>query len=171
MLQTPLLESAMCCQDTTALSILSFIILHEETWLLDNKWTGKMGTLHPPQLSWFFELRALLALQTRFNPAEKPPMKQWLVSAFWSKSQTVLWIWNRNLLLLLASWQLTGNNPESTLIVHTKIFLYYTSRALSMAPVIRIIMAGWQLQEHIYLLWGICLPSQGQHTYIDVTSM
>lgn len=46
MLQTPLLESAKCCQDTTALSILSFIILHEETWLLDNKWTGKMGTLH-----------------------------------------------------------------------------------------------------------------------------
>lgn len=30
---------------------------------------------------------ALLALQTRFNTAEKPPMMQWLVSSFWSKSQ------------------------------------------------------------------------------------
>ena len=78
-LQTPLLKSGMCCQDTTALFIPGFLILQEKTLLLDNKWTGKRSTPHCPSCPGS-SVPDLWELYTQVLVLQRNHQREWLVN-------------------------------------------------------------------------------------------
>lgn len=88
-LQTPLLKSEMCCQNTTALSIPSFLILRKKILVSRQQMDRKEGHPIPPQLSWFLGPRSSVALQRIFNSAKRPPM--------WMTSESLHFDWSHSL--------------------------------------------------------------------------
>lgn len=122
----------------------------------------KEGHPAPPQLSWFLSPRSLVALQTRFNSAKKPPT--WMTGECSHFGQShrlcsgvgegfaLILLLHGNWLLITQSGLLHSSHNNNAC---------RTSRALFTAPIIRMITVSWQ---HICLLQGICHPGKGLHT-------